>query len=91
MMQSGADGQLSIFDIDVTKEQLYNVLKINKCKYIIQNYYLYKDYHGLVKYFYIRTADNIIIDLCLSDFPEVFAVYEGFTDKQIKQIYRGRL
>ncbi|WP_141532020.1 hypothetical protein [Bacillus cereus] len=85
------EGQLSIFDIDETKIKLYEVLEANNYHYEIQSYYLHNDYIGLVKYFYIRTTDNTIIDLCLSEFPEVFAVYEGFTKAQIKKIYRGRL
>ncbi|EJS62419.1 hypothetical protein [Bacillus cereus] len=85
------EGQLSIFDIDETKIKLYEVLKANNYHYEIQSYYLHNDYIGLVKYFYIRTTDNTIIDLCLSEFPEVFVVYEGFTEAQIKKIYRGRL
>ncbi|RWS37909.1 hypothetical protein EKA14_27885 [Bacillus mycoides] len=84
-------GQLSIFDIDETKIKLYEVLEANNYHQEIQSYYLHNDYIGLVKYFYIRTTDNTIIDLCLSESPEVFAVYEGFTEAQIKKIYRGRL
>nr|WP_081085942.1 hypothetical protein [Bacillus mycoides] len=49
--------------------------------YEIQSYYLHNNYIGLVKCFYIRTTDNTIVDLCLSEFPEA----------QIKKIYRGRL
>lgn len=85
------DGQLSIFDIDYTKEKLYGVLEANKHKCVIQAYYLYNDYDDKVKYYYIRTTDDIIIDLCISDDPVIFTTYEGFTDKQIKQIYRGNL
>jgi len=29
--------------------------------------------------------------LCLSDFPEIFAVHEGFSDKQIRTIYNWNL
>ncbi|QHV47674.1 hypothetical protein C1N66_32290 (plasmid) [Bacillus cereus] len=83
--------QLSIFEIDETKIKLYEVLEANNYNFEIQNYYLHQDYMGAVKYFYIRTTDNKIIDMCLSEFPEVFAVYEGFTEKEIKQIYKGRL
>ncbi|ETT86950.1 MULTISPECIES: hypothetical protein [Bacillus] len=85
------EGQLSMFDMDETKNKLYEVLEANNYHYEIKSYYLHHDYIGLVKYFYIRTTDNTIIDLCLSEFPEVFAVYEGFTEAQIKKIYRGRL
>lgn len=42
-------------------------------------------------YPYIRTTDNTIIDLCISDFPEIFAVHEGFSDKQIRKIYNWNL
>lgn len=83
--------QLSIFEIDETKIKLYEVLEANNYNFEIQNYYLHNDYIGAVKYFYIKTTDNTIIDMCLSEFPEVFAVYKGFTEKQIKQIYKGRL
>lgn len=83
--------QLSIFEIDETKIKLYEVLEANNYNFEIQNYYLHQDYMGAVKYFYIRTTDNKIIDMCLSEFPEVFAVYEGFTEKEIKKIYKGRL
>lgn len=85
------DDQLSIFDIDYTKEQLYGVLEANKYKCVIQAYYLYYDYDDKVKYYYIRTTDDIIIDLCISDYPVIFTTYEGFTDKEIKKIYRGNL
>ena len=84
-------GQLSIFDIDETKIKLYGVLEANNYHHEIKSYYLHNDYMGEVKYFYIRTTDDTIIDMCLSRFPEVFAVYEGFTEAQIKKIYRGRL
>ncbi|WP_242491306.1 hypothetical protein [Bacillus cereus] len=83
--------QLSIFEINETKIKLYEVLESNGYNYEVQCYYLHKDYIGLVKYFCIRTTDNTIIDLCLSEFPEVFAVYEGFIEAQIKKMYRGRL
>ncbi|MDM5235110.1 hypothetical protein QUF83_02465 [Bacillus cereus] len=85
------EGQLSIFDIDETKIKLYEVLKANDYHHEIKSYHLHNDYMGEVKYFYIRTTDDTIIDMCLSRFPEVFAVYEGFTEAQIKKIYRGRL
>ncbi|QWH26547.1 hypothetical protein EXW51_00225 (plasmid) [Bacillus mycoides] len=85
------EGQLSMFDMDETKIKLYEVLEANNYNYEIQSYYLHNDYIGLVKYFYIRTTDNTIIDLCLSEFPEVFAVYEGFSEVQIQKIYKGRL
>ncbi|PEK34087.1 hypothetical protein [Bacillus pseudomycoides] len=83
--------QLSLFEIDETKIKLYEVLEANNYNFEIQNYYLHHDYIGAVKYFYIRTTDNTIIDMCLSEFPEVFAVYRGFTEKQIKKIHKGRL
>ncbi|HDR4573343.1 TPA: hypothetical protein QCQ70_004089 [Bacillus cytotoxicus] len=86
-----AEGQLSIFDIDETKIKLYEVLEANGYHCEIRSYYLYNDYAGEVKYFYIRTTDDTIIDICLSQFPEVFAVYEGFSEAQIKKIYKGRL
>ncbi len=85
------EGQLSMFDMDETKIKLYEVLEANNYNYEIQSYYLHNDYRGYVKYFYARATDNTIIDLCLSDFPEVFAVYKGFTEAQIKKIYKGRL
>ncbi|MDK3010862.1 hypothetical protein ORM30_29435 [Bacillus cereus] len=74
-----------------TKIKLYEVLEDNDYHCEIRSYYLHNDYMGEVKYFYIRTTDDTIIDMCLSEFPEVFAVYEGFTEAQIKKIYRGRL
>ncbi|RWS38086.1 hypothetical protein EKA14_27805 [Bacillus mycoides] len=80
-------GQLSMFDMDETKIKLYEVLEANNYDYGIQSYYLHNDYMGEVKYFFIRTTDDTIIDMCLSQFP----VYEGFTEAQIKKIYRGRL
>nr|WP_074625520.1 hypothetical protein [Bacillus cereus] len=43
------------------------------------------------RYPYIRTTDNTIIDLCLSDFPEIFAIHKGFSDKEIKKIYKWNL
>ncbi|XKK19797.1 hypothetical protein HFP66_30640 [Bacillus sp. A17A.1] len=59
--------------------------------YKIHKYYLYSDYQGAVQYYYIRTTDNTIIDLCLSDFPEIFAIHKGFSDKEIKKIYKWNL
>lgn len=85
------EGQLSIFDIDETKIKLYEVLKANARHCKIRSYYLHNDYMREVKQFFIRIIDDIIIDMCLSQFPEVFAVYEGFPEAQIKKIYRGRL
>ncbi|MGQ8815284.1 hypothetical protein ACUTRR_29400, partial [Bacillus sp. TSA_128.2] len=41
------------------------------------------------RYPYIRTTDNTIIDLCLSDFPEIFAIHKGFSDKEIKKSTNG--
>lgn len=79
-MQVDIEGQLSIFDIDETKIKLYEVLDTNNYHHEIKSYYLHNDYVGKVKYFYIRTTDDKNIDICLSQFPEVFAVYEGFTD-----------
>lgn len=84
-------GQLSMFDMDETKIKLYEVLEANNYHHEIKSYYLHNDYMGEVKYFYIRTTDDTIIDMCLSQFSEVFAVYEGFTEVQIKKIYKGRL
>ncbi|WP_144508207.1 hypothetical protein [Bacillus thuringiensis] len=84
-------GQLSIFDIDETKNKLYEVLEANGYYCEIRSYYLHNDYLGEVKYFFVRTTDDTIIDMCLSQFPEVFAVYEGFNEVQIKKIYKGRL
>ncbi|CAG9614653.1 hypothetical protein BACCIP111899_03886 [Bacillus rhizoplanae] len=84
--------QLTIFDvIDETKTRLYETLKAKGLHYTIQGYYLHNDYKGMVKYFYIRTTDNTIIDLCISEFPEVFAIHEGFSDIAIKKIFKGRL
>ncbi|QIW21954.1 hypothetical protein [Bacillus thuringiensis] len=83
--------QLSIFKIDETKNKLYEVLRANNYHYKSKSYCLHNDYMGKVKYFYIRTTDDTIIDMCLSEFPEVFAVYEGFAEVQIKKIYRGIL
>lgn len=71
--------QLSILEIDETKNKLYEVLGANNYHYEIKNYYLHNDYIGEVKFFYIRTTDETIIDMCLSEIPEVFAVYERFT------------
>lgn len=68
-----------IFEIDETKNKLYEVLGANNYHYEIKNYYLHNDYISEFKYFYIRTTDDMIIDMRLSEFPEVFAVYEGFT------------
>lgn len=90
-MEMDIEGQLAIFDIDETKTKLYEVLAANNYHHEIKSYYLHNDYMGEVKYFYIRTTDDTIIDMCLSQFPEVFAVYEGFSEAQIKKIYRGRL
>ncbi|MGQ4706053.1 hypothetical protein [Bacillus thuringiensis] len=84
-------GQLSMFDMDETKIKLYEVLEGNNYHHEIKSYYLHKDYIGEVKYFYIRTTDDTIIDMYLSQFPKVFAVYEGFNEAQIKKIYKGRL
>ncbi|MDP7981015.1 hypothetical protein [Bacillus multifaciens] len=83
--------QLSIFEVDETKLKLYEALEVHGLHYTIQNYYLHYDYKGLVKYYYIRATDNTIIDLCLSEFPEVFAVHEGFRDNQIRRIFKGNL
>ena len=85
------EGQLSIFDIDEIKIKLYEVLKANACHCEIRSYYLHNDYLGEVKYFYVRTTDDMIIDMCLSQFPEVFTVYKGFSEIEIKKIYKGRL
>jgi len=68
-----------IFEIDETKNKLYEVLGANNYHYEIKNYYLHNDCIGEFKYFYIRTTDDTIIDMCLSEFLEMFAVYEGFT------------
>ncbi|MCU4992363.1 hypothetical protein OCF10_26135 [Bacillus cereus] len=84
-------GHLSMFDMDETKIKLYEVLEANNYHHEIKSYYLHNDYMGEVKYFYIRMTDDTIIDMCLSQFSEVFAVYEGFTEVQIKKIYKGRL
>lgn len=86
-----AEGQLSIFEMDETKIKLYEVLEANGYHHEIKSYYLHNDYIGLVKYFYIRTTDDTIIDLCLSEFPEVFAVYKDFSEKEIQKIYKGKL
>ncbi|PFV81707.1 hypothetical protein COL05_12695 [Bacillus sp. AFS059628] len=85
------EGQLSIFDIDETKSKLYEVLEANGYHYEIGSYYLHNDYMGEVKYFFVRTTDDMIIDMCLSQFPEVFTVYEGFSELEIQKIYKGRL
>ncbi|TXR64169.1 hypothetical protein DM800_15890 [Bacillus sp. AY18-3] len=90
-MDMDIEGQLSIFDIAETKNKLYEVLEANGYHCEIRSYYLHNDYMGEVKYFYIRTTDDVIIDMCLSEFPEVFAEYEGFSEAQIKKIYKGRL
>ncbi|MED1116892.1 hypothetical protein [Bacillus paramycoides] len=84
--QVGIEGWLSIFYIDETKVKLYEVMGANNYHYGIKSYYLHNDYMGEVKYFYIRTTDDSIIDMCLSQSPEVFALYEGFTEAQIKKI-----
>lgn len=84
-------GQLSIFDMDETKIKLYEVLEANGYHCEIRSYYLHNDYLGEVKYFFVRTTDDMIIDMCLSQFSEVFTVYEGFSEIEIQKIYRGRL
>ncbi|AXR17814.1 hypothetical protein DPQ26_17860 [Bacillus sp. E25] len=82
--------QLTIFDVmDETKNKLYEVIEKNGLDYKIHKYYLYSDYQGAVQYYYIRTTDNTIIDLCLSDFPEIFAIHKGFSDKEIKKFTNG--
>ncbi|PFX90069.1 hypothetical protein COL41_27975 [Bacillus mycoides] len=84
--------QLTIFDVmDETKNKLYEVLENNGLNYRIHKYYLYSNYEGAVQNSYIRTTDNTIIDLCISDFPEIFAIHKGFSDKQIKKIYNWNL
>ncbi|HGH7173597.1 TPA: hypothetical protein ACJMKJ_001088 [Bacillus wiedmannii] len=85
------EGQLSIFDIDETKIKLYEVLEANGCHYEIKSYYLHNDYIDEVKYFFVRTTDDMIIDMCLSQFPEVFTVYEGFSEVELQKIYKGKL
>ncbi|MGE1053301.1 hypothetical protein ACQGS7_17900 [Bacillus sp. GFa4/2] len=85
------EGQLSIFDIDETKIKLYEVLEANGYHSEIRSYYLHNDYLGEIKYFFVRTTDDMIIDMYLSQFPEVFRVYEDFTETEIKKIYKGRL
>ncbi|WP_225316034.1 MULTISPECIES: hypothetical protein [Bacillus cereus group] len=75
-----------MFDIDETKIKLHEVLESDNYPHKIKSYYLHNDYMGEVKYFFIRTTDDTIIDMCLSQFPEVFAVYKGFTEAQIKKI-----
>ncbi|WP_456535649.1 hypothetical protein [Bacillus mycoides] len=77
-----------MFDINETKIKLYEVSEANNYHHEIKSYYLHNDYVGEVKYFYIKSIDDMIIDMCLSQFPEVFAVYEGFTEAQIKKIYK---
>nr|WP_306648135.1 hypothetical protein [Bacillus wiedmannii] len=77
-----------MFDIDETKNKLYEVLEANSYHCEIRSYYLHNDYMGEVKYFYIRTTDDVIIDMCLSEFPEVFAVYEGFTEGRKSRRYK---
>ncbi|MBY7125182.1 MULTISPECIES: hypothetical protein [unclassified Bacillus (in: firmicutes)] len=86
-----AERQLSIFEMDETKIKLYEVLEANGYHHEIRSYYLHNDYMGEVKYFFIRTTDDMIIDMCLSQFPEVFTVYEGFSEVEIQKIYKGRL
>ncbi|WP_439873296.1 hypothetical protein ACSLGG_00760 (plasmid) [Bacillus mycoides] len=84
--------QLTIFAVmDETKNKLYEVLEKNGLDYKIHKYYLYSNYEGAVQYYYIRTTDNTIIDLCISDFPEIFAIHKGFSDKQIRKIYNWNL
>ncbi|HHX7191431.1 hypothetical protein P9Z94_29395 [Bacillus thuringiensis] len=74
--------QLTTFDVkDETKNKLYEVLEKNRLDYKILKYYLYSDYEGAVQYYNIRTTDITSIDLCISDFLEIFAVHEGFSDK----------
>ncbi|MGY3419148.1 hypothetical protein ACVWY4_005377 [Bacillus mycoides] len=85
------EGQLSMFEMDETKIKLYEVLEANNYNYEIQSYYMHNDYRGYVKYFYARSTDNTIIDLCLSDFPEVFATHKGLSEIEIKNIFKGRL
>lgn len=84
--------QLTIFDVmDETKNKLYEVLEKNGLDYKIHKYYLYSDYQGAVQYYYISTTDNTIIALCISDFPEIFTIHKGFSDKQIRKIYNWNL
>ncbi|KAA6470192.1 MULTISPECIES: hypothetical protein [Bacillus cereus group] len=84
-------GQLSMFDMDETKIKLYEVLEANGYHHEIKSNYIHNDYMGEVKYFYIRTTDDTIIDMCLNQFPEVFAVHEEFNEAQMKKIYKRRL
>lgn len=44
-----------------------------------------------VKYFYVRTTDDMIIDMCLSQFPKVFAVYKGVTEARRLRRYTGEI
>lgn len=74
--------QLTIFDVmDETKNKHYEVLEKNGLDYKILKYYLYSDYERAVQYYNIRTTDITSIDLCISDFLEIFAIHEGFSDK----------
>ncbi|CAM4402107.1 hypothetical protein BAMA_18240 [Bacillus manliponensis] len=84
--------QLTIFDaVDETKTKLYEVFEKFGMDHIIQSYHMYKDYYGEVKYFYVRTAENIIIDMCISTDSKLFAIHEHFNEGSIKKVFTGRL
>lgn len=83
--------QMSLFDMDESKFKIYEVLEMNNLFYTIKSYYCYKNYDNLVKYYYVRTTDDTIIDLCVSYDSQVFAIYEDFSETIIKRIYKGNL
>ncbi|PEK88185.1 hypothetical protein CN594_07865 [Bacillus toyonensis] len=83
--------QMSLFDMDESKFKIYEVLEMNNLFYTIKAYYCYKNYENIVKYYYVRTTNDTIIDLCVSYDSQVFAVYEDFSDTIIKRIYKGNL
>ncbi|MED0890341.1 MULTISPECIES: hypothetical protein [Bacillus] len=83
---------MTLFEsIDETKTKHYEVLEAFDLNYTIHKYYWHSDYKGLIQYFYIRTDDDTIIDLCISEFPEVFAIHKGLNGNAIKNIFKGNL
>jgi len=83
--------QLSIFDMDESKLKIYEVLEDNGLTDTIQSYYQYLNHYNQVKYFYIRTTDNKIIDLCVSSDSRIFAQYESLSDIAIKKLFHEKL
>lgn len=86
-----APGQLSMFDLDETKTQIYEALEANGLHDEIKSYYKYNDYENIVKFFYVRTTEDLIIDMCVSSDPQIFTRYDHMSEGAIKKIYKGRL